>query len=57
MEDEDVTLVSVVMSKDALETLTDEAEDMKVVRRDKTRLDAYSFSGILCRRCRENGNS
>lgn len=31
VEDEDVTLVSVVISKDALETLTDEAEDMKVV--------------------------
>lgn len=32
VEDEDVTLVSVVISKDALETLTEEAEDMKVVR-------------------------
>lgn len=31
VEDEDVTLVSVVISKDALETLTDEAEEMKVV--------------------------
>ncbi len=31
VEDEDVTLVSVVISKDALETLTTEVEDMKVV--------------------------
>lgn len=31
VEDEDVTLVSVVISKDALETLTAEVEDMKVV--------------------------
>eukprot|EP00903_Cladosiphon_okamuranus_P012864 g12016.t1 len=30
VEDEDVTLLSVVISKDALELLTDEAEDMKV---------------------------
>lgn len=33
VEDEDVTLVSVVISKDALEILTEEAEDMRVVRR------------------------
>ncbi|CAM9858976.1 unnamed protein product [Scytosiphon promiscuus] len=31
VEDEDVTLVSVVISKDALEILTEEAEDMRVV--------------------------
>ncbi|CAN0000597.1 unnamed protein product [Ectocarpus sp. 12 AP-2014] len=31
VEDENVTLVSVVISKDALETLTEEVEDMRVV--------------------------
>lgn len=31
--DEDVTLVSVVISKEAVETLTEEAGDMRVVRR------------------------
>lgn len=35
--DEDVTLVSVVISKEAVETLTEEAGDMRVVRRGNPR--------------------
>lgn len=35
VEDEDVTLVTVVISKDALERLTEEVDEMKVAREVK----------------------
>lgn len=58
VEDEDVTLVSVVISKDALETLTEEARDMNVVRDPPTCHTYHGFGGLLqCNAWGESGKA